>query len=293
MLHIQLNVKLMLTPKNLGKILLLTAAHPLFLLTLPSAGSPGGVENLLFAFIAALVPAFVLAQLVTHHRGISKWRLMLSLCLLFYGTTFLQSGIEAVLFLNYMQTTMSREQLISMFVFGGVVTVVIVPLSVLLFYSKREPEHSFALPAKTLFLRSAGLGILYMVIYALFGALVFKPLAGEHFNTYYGNMQMPDWLFPFQIIRGFFWVLLAYWLMLLLPANRKYAVYAIVLFIALPFSSLLLPANEVMPAPIRFSHLVEVLSSMLLFAFVVARYLTKPVKDRRTSENPLPATGKV
>lgn len=267
----------MLTPSQILKLLLLAVVNPGFLATVVSIGTPDYPVRLLLVFIAALIQGFGLAAIVLHHIGMGKWELIWKTSLLFYGVTFLQSGIEAVLFLNYMQSTMTQADIHAMVIFGLVNTLFIVPIAVLLFHKEVSRSPQLSLPTKILLVRFSAISVAYMVVYILFGALVFKPLAGAHFDTYYGNMAMPDWLFPFQIVRGLIWAALAYRLLKLISGERKRLIYITTIFIALPFSSLLLPHNEVMPLPIRMAHLVEILSSMLLFGFLCGSLLTKKV----------------
>jgi len=267
----------MLTPSQILKLVLLAVVNPGFLATLISVGAPDYPVRLLLVFISALIQGLGLAAIVLHHNGKGKWELIWKTSLLFYGVTFFQSGIEAVLFLNYMQSTMTQADIYAMVIFGLVNTAVIVPIAVLLFHIQVALSPQLSLPPKTLLLRFSALSMAYMIIYIVFGALVFMPLAGTHFDTYYGNMVMPDWLFPFQIVRGLIWVALAYGVLTLISGERTLLVYITTMFIALPFSSLLLPHNEVMPLPIRMAHLVEILSSMLLFGFLCGRLLTKKV----------------
>ncbi|MDH5598045.1 MAG: hypothetical protein OEY34_02910, partial [Cyclobacteriaceae bacterium] len=198
--------------------------------------------------------------------------------LIYYGITYFQSSIEAVLFLKYMQNTMTDAQIYDMIYVGIINSVVMAIASVMLFWKEREVQEMYQYPLGTNLKRIILLGFFYALVYVLFGGFVFKPLAGEHFQTYYGELQIPDWLLPFQVLRGFLWAALAFWTASIISANRRTAIWVITGIITIPFSSLLLPINEIMPAPIRLAHLVEVTSSMLVFGYVAGRVFTKPHK---------------
>ena len=265
----------MKTNQYILRLLALAVINPIFLMTLPGFSAPGYAWSLLMAFLTALIQAVVLAETIRNQNGQTKWSVTWKIFALFYGVTFFQSGIEAVLFLHYMQDTMSLVQLNEMILHGLLTTLLVVPVAVLLFYTKRTPEAAAQLPSRTILIRISVLSLAYVVVYIFFGGFVFKPLAGAYFDTYYGNLQLPDWLFPFQVVRGMIWALLAWGLMTLLPPSRTLRIYLTILFIALPISSLLLPVNEIMPAPIRMAHLIEVTSSMVFYGWLCGWYLSR------------------
>lgn len=258
------------------KLILATVVNPAFVATLLAAGTEDYAINLLLTLATALLQAFALMEVTSSENGLSRWGATWRLALIFYGFTFFQSGIEALLFLSYMQSTMTGADLAAMFLFGLVTTVVTVPVAVALFHRGQSPQQAPLLftGQKAIF-RMALLSVGYVAVYFLFGALVFKPLAGAQFDAYYGSLQIPDWLVPFQVLRGLIWVLLAYWLMTLVAGDKKRIIYLCIIFITLPFSSLLLPANAVMPLDIRMAHLVEIVTSMALFGYLCARFLVQ------------------
>ena len=266
-----------LNPKNIGKIIVLSGINPAFISALFNSPDP---NTLLMAFLMTAMQSFVLYLLVSQHNGQPRWSLVWKATLIFYGTTFFQANIEAILFLNYMQNTMSNAQIHNMLMDSLLGAAVVGPVAVFLFWEEKEVAPSDTLPLKNILLRGTGLSFLYMVIYIVFGALVFKPIAGEHYETYYGQLQIPSWLFPFQVVRGGLWTLIAWGTMSIITGTRKQVVWTIAAVLAVPITSLLLPGNDIMPAPIRLGHFIEICSSMLVFGLLAGWILTRPVKEK-------------
>ena len=263
--------------KTFGKLLAISIINPSFIGALSETTSNQYLTGLLMAFLMTLLQAFVIYILVTFHNGQSRKALLWKTTLIFYGTTFLQANIEAVLFLKYMQNTMSDTQINEMLIMGVVSSLIVAPVGVYLFWKEKPDGPRFSFPVKNNLLRGTGVAFLYMVIYTAFGALVFKPLAGDHFQAYYGDLQIPDWLLPFQILRGALWAWLIWGTMHIVSGTRRQVVWYITAVMAIPITSLLLPINEVMPGPIRTAHFVEVGGSMLVFGFLAGRIFTRPL----------------
>lgn len=92
------------------------------------------------------------------------------------------------------------------------------------------------------------IGIVYLLIYIAFGALVFKPLAGKTFDEYYANLQLPAWIVPFQILRGVIWGLLAVLVVKITSDWKKARLVGALLFSVLMATPLLVPAH-ICPLP--------------------------------------------
>ena len=265
--------------KTIAKVLLIALIHPSSIETLFQADKlefyPVSM-TLGMAFLQALTLYFVISM----HAGLPRLTVLWKTALIFYGVTFFQSGVEAVVFLNVMQDTMDASQIYGMIQFGLLSTVVTVPAATFIFWEKRSTGITFSLPVSTSIKRITFLSFIYLVVYIFFGALVFKPLAGKHFDTFYGDLQPSAWMLPLQALRGALWAFLAWWLMSILSGSRSKVIWAITAMTAIPITSLLLPVNEHLPEPIKIAHFIEVSSSMLLFGGVTGIYLTRPVKGK-------------
>ncbi|MDH5379715.1 MAG: hypothetical protein OEW75_02615 [Cyclobacteriaceae bacterium] len=264
--------------KTVLKILLLTAINPGFITSFMDSSSYLNAEASFMAFLMALLQALVLYFLITSHAGISKTDMLWKTFLIFYGVTFFQSGIEAYVFLKYMTNNMDAQAIQQMALFGLTTAIVVSPSAVFLFWKEKEKQERNFLPTNVKLKRLSLIALIYVIIYVAFGALVFIPLAGDHFKSYYGELPNVPWMLPFQYVRGFLWAYLGYAALTLISGNRKTQIGVITTIIAIPITSLLFPVNDLMPAPIRLAHFIEVGSSMITFGLICGMFLTKKIK---------------
>jgi hypothetical protein len=128
--------------------------------------------------------------------------------MVFFGITTFLTQIETVVFLNYLVNLIDPEIIPRLFIQGFVVSLLFAPLAVLIFGSIRGKEE----PGNQMYQTSMAIGewlwklllvgVVYVIIYVTFGMFVFRPLAGDAFQQYYGDLQMPPWILPFQMLRG-------------------------------------------------------------------------------------------
>jgi len=214
------------------------------------------------------------------------WRLVVTTALVHYGVMTFLSQIETVVFLNYLVDVVPTELLPYMFLDGAIVAVLFAPLAVLVLGKMRKsngiqkPNQRLIMPWTQWVWRLALVAVAYLVIYLSFGALVFMPLAGNAFQDYYGDLQMPVWILPFQMVRALIWAALALPVIRMMKGNRWEAGLAVGLLFGVLMGGLLLLPNEFMPEAIRRAHFIEVASSNFLFGWIVVWLLTQ----RRASQ---------
>ncbi len=117
------------------------------------------------------------------------------------------------------------------------------------------------------------IGVIYVFIYFAFGAFVAMPLGGEAFQELYGELQMPVWFFPFQIVRGMIFAALAIPLVQMMRGRLWEPALAVALLFSVLMAGLLLPPNQYLPDQVRMAHIVEVSTSNLLFGWIVVQIL--------------------
>ena len=248
----------------------------LFWIPVPGIREFSGFEIFLYFLIVAFLDTAVLSYLIlySHWKG---WKQVFGVFVLFYGVMTLMSQIETVVFLSFLQEIVSREEIPQLFIEGLIISGIYSPAAVFLFEKIRKDREKETL--KKISFSPVGLvwkliltGVIYMFIYILFGAFVFKPLAGEAFARFYGNSQLPVWIIPFQIIRGMIWGFLAV-LVLLMIVQWKRARLVTALLFSIIMGTLLLVPNPYMPEVIRLSHFVEVTSSNFLFGWLAVTIL--------------------
>jgi len=99
--------------------------------------------------------------------------------------------------------------------------------------------------------------------------LVAMPIGGKAFQQFYGDLQMPAWFLPFQMVRGMIWAALAIPVIRMMRGRLWETGLAVALLFSVLMGSLLLVPNEYMPNQVRMAHIVEVSSSNFLFGWIV------------------------
>ncbi len=128
------------------------------------------------------------------------------------------------------------------------------------------------------------LGVVWTVLFVLFGALVFLPLAraiDPVAAAAYGATDVPAWVLPFQVIRGMLWVALA---LPLVRSLRRDAVWLTgALFAVLMGANLLLP-NDLLDPRLQIAHAAEVAVENFAFGAFAAWLLLRRGQRPRTSD---------
>jgi len=287
-----------------------------FLGLVPSASLRTGlVEEAQAAPATLLLVSFLHAAVLSWPILRSRWtgwRLVSAIFLVFYGVTTLMVAIEAV----YLPEALPPDLVVKLLVNGAITAAVFSVLAVLILGRMKgdkelqEPNRRLGMP----FDRAQGMpwtqwvwklaliGFSWVVLFILFGALVFLPLAGRLAPAAleeYTNMEMPAWILPFQALRAVLWAALA------LPVIRMMREPALpvpsvaegslskgrwwetglavaLLFSVLMGANLLRPTG--LPVGLQVAHLVEVFGENLLFGWIVVWLL-----HRRHGRN-VPAT---
>lgn len=255
-----------------------------------SAQTADPVSTAVFMLIVSLLHSAVLSYLIIRSRW-SGWRLVLTIFFVYYGVMTFLSQIETIVFLQHLTDIIQPEKVPRLFIQGAVVAAIISPLAVLV-HGKIRADDKRQEPARVLDMslqewvkRLIWIAIAYIIIYISFGALVFKPLAGEAFQQYYGDLQMPGWILLFQAGRAMIWTALAVPVIRMMEGRRWEAGLAVALSYSIFMGTLLLIPTEVMPAKIRMAHFVEVVSSNFLFGWIVVWLLRRPGKIERQQQH--------
>lgn len=231
---------------------------------------------LLVCFLHTVVLSYVIVR--SRWAG---WRLTLAIFFVFYGVTWFQSLIEAVVFLQYLTDIMPAEAFPGLFLNGAISAALFSPLAVLIHgrmredKQKQQPNLRLVMPWTKWVWKMIVIGIIYLAVYLSFGMFVFQPLAGEAFGKYYGDLRLPGWFFPFQIMRGIIWAALALPVIRMMRGRWWEAGLAVALLFSVLMGSQLLEPTEFMPEAIRMAHLVETFSSNFLFGWIVVLVLNR------------------
>lgn len=248
------------------------------------SGDSGQTADQIGTMGATLVMCFldtaVLSYPIIRSRW-SGWRLVLTTFFVFYGAMTFMSQIETVVFLEYLTDVVPAEMIPGFFIQGAITAAIFSPLAVLIHGRMRgreeaqEPNLRLVMSWTEWVWKLILIGVFYVVIYISFGAFVFTPLAGEAFQEYYGDLQMPGWILPFQMLRGIMWAALALPVIRMMKGRWWEAGLAVALLFSMLMAASLLIPTEFMPEAIRMAHFWEVSSSNFLFGWMVAWLLNR------------------
>ncbi|HUU29165.1 MAG TPA: hypothetical protein VM123_15265 [archaeon] len=231
-----------------------------------------GAEAALFLMCALHSAALSYPVIRSRWTG---WRLVFTIFIVYFGVMTFLSQIETIVFLDYMKNIVPAEIIPWIFLQGTVVAALFSPLAVLVHGKMKrtqelgQPNLRLIMPWTKWVWKLLLIVFIYVFIYFAFGGLVFVPLAGPAFKEYYGDLQLPGWIFFFQIGRGLVWAALALPVIRMMKGAWWETGLAVALLFSILMGTLLLAPNEFMPARIRMAHFVEVTLSNFLFGWIV------------------------
>jgi hypothetical protein len=236
----------------------------------PGQQKAAGLALVVVSFCYAFV--FVLITTNSSWRGI---KLSVALFFAFFGINGFLTQIESLVFLQYLTTNLPPEMLPKILLYSAV-TALLCSFLAPLVYGRllgRSDENKSAswltMPASEWAWKLALTGIVYVVVYFAFGALVAVPLAGDAFKQYYGDIQLPWWMPFFQFGRGIIWTLTALPVLFMWKEGRMQAAFIVGTMFAIFAGIALLMPNPFMIDGMRYAHLVEMLSSNFVNGLVL------------------------
>jgi hypothetical protein len=238
--------------------------------------------------LVSLLQAAVLSYAIVRARWWG-WRLIGAVLLVFYGVTTLMVAIEGV----YLRNALPLDLVIRLVVDGAITAAIFSPLAVLVhgrMKPGREEEMNLRLimPWFQWIWRLALIAFSWAVLFIVFGALVYLPLAGALDPAALraqDSSDLPTWVLPFQMIRALLWTALT------LPVIRmmkgtwwETGLVTALLFSVLMGSNLLMPTD--MSSGLQVAHLIEVSGEAFVFGWIVVALLHYHPKSRHVEMIP-------
>ncbi len=253
--------------------------------TEPEPAFVPGVAGLL---IIAAVNTFVASLLVLTSRW-RGWKLAGLLALSWYGVNTFLTQVETWYFLS--DITVGSGLLRGLFLMGIPVALIFIPSSVLILGKWRDGEQAGPAPVCRMPLagwvwRLAVIAVIYVILYWTAG--YFIAWQNPELRAFYGSEGeiAPLWqhtagtfgdepgLLLMQLARGIVWALLALPVILGSCLNKWATAVVVGLFFSLPSNIVHILENPLMPlASVRFSHMVETISSTFIFGIMVTLLL--------------------
>jgi len=254
----------------------------------PLRVGPGGDQGSVTGplLLACLLNTIVVAYLIVRSRW-RGWRLIATVFVAFYGIMTLMSQIETAVFV----TQLPAGTLPRLFLAGGLVAAPFSFLAVIVL-GRGRTNTATASSSVSVYETASEWGwkltvimLAYLILYFGFG--YFVAWRNPDLRAYYGGIdpgsfvaQMATvlgnqpWLVPFQMARALLWTAIAWPLVRMTAAGRLEGSVALGCTFAVLMTSMLLIPNPFMPETVRYSHLIEIAPSNLLFGMLIGWLLT-------------------
>ena len=241
---------------------------------------------LLPLLVSCLLEAAVFTYLILRSRWFG-WKLVGAIFVAFYGSNTVVTQFESVV---YLQRQLPSGMVPRLFVMGAIVAGLFSPLAVLILGKMRRkgapqtPNQRPGMVWREWVWKLATIAVAYLILYYTFG--YFVAWKNSAVQAYYGGTDpgsffaqlaaiwaATPWMFPYQALRGILWTAFTLPVIRMHKGQRWEVSLAAALLFAVWSSQLLLP-NPFMPEAVARVHLVETLSSNLLFGGLVGWLLS-------------------
>ena len=209
----------------------------------------------------------------------SGWKLAAAIFSVFYGVTTLMVAVEAV----YLPEVLPPDVVLRLLVNGAITAAIFSPLAVLIHgrmkmgsESPQEVNTRLAMPWTQWVWRLALIAFSWVVLFVVFGALVYLPLAGyldPEGLAEQAAAEMPPWVLPFQAVRALLWTAVTLPVIRMMKGRRWETGLAVaLLFSALVGSNLLRPTG--MTTGLQAAHFIEIFGENFFFGWIVGGLLS-------------------
>lgn len=197
-------------------------------------------------------------------RNIAKTQFFIVFTLFAFGCGIFTSLIEALFFGQALEFTLSDFFMGLLFSIPGYTLMAWATTIMPRVQASTLEDNKTPLSISRLLISVPIITVLYIVVYFMAGAFI--ALQFPQIVEFYGDTIPPiSLILSVQVFRGALWALLAYALIMIISGKRLHkAIIVGTAFVVLHATPLLI-ANEFMPWPVRFGHLVEVSISLFIF----------------------------
>jgi hypothetical protein len=241
----------------------------------------------LMLFVVLLIDFIGIVYLIKR-IDLSGMKLFLAVVLVFWGLLTFMTQIETWYFRRAMPA-ITNEVLLKLFLNPFITAATFVPAAIWILgkWKQTHGHRDYHLSLRSTSKEVLALSVTYVFIYFLFGHYVAWQFA--EVRTFYSGspellgfieqfrhtLRMDDFLLPFQLLRGFLWILFGLPAILYLKGNNMEKMAACVfLYSVLPSIPLIID-NPFMPAGVRMAHLLEVSTSNALFGLLIGLILVR------------------
>ncbi|MDR0442896.1 MAG: hypothetical protein LBH44_05780 [Treponema sp.] len=245
-------------------------------------GASGGLTGLVFMLLNAVWICFAIYFIIrhTHYRGI---KLFINLLFAMFFVAMFMTQIETLLF-GAAFPVLTKPDIMLIMAAGLFPLLATIPLLMKFFQNKDNVIEKEKIDIKNIAIKLGIIGIVYCCVYMLFGYFVawqFEELrifytGSPEKLSFWGkivdNIKTNPEIFPFQILRGILFGIFVLPLQFMLNKSKTVFITGVSLVYLCTAVVLIIP-NPLFPDAVRFGHLIEMTSSMLVFGIITGNIL--------------------
>jgi hypothetical protein len=245
-----------------------------------------GEYSALMIFVLLLAEVSVIIYLI---KRLNLWgmKLFLGVVIVFWGLQTFMPQVETWYFKEAMPA-ITNEELRNLFLRPLITSITFIPLAIWVLGKWKQHTNNVEshTPGNLNWKKILSLSIAYVVIYFVFGYFVawqfeevriFYSGSSENAGFIGGikqTLQTDAIFFPFQLLRGFLWIIIGLPITLYLKGSKREKITACIILYSIPAVQLVVD-NPFMPQQVRIAHLLEVATSNGLFGLLIGYASTK------------------
>ena len=237
--------------------------------------------GMLFMLINAAWVCFTIFFIIrnSHWSGVKLF--LVILFVMFFIQSFMMQ-VETLFFADAFFVITKTDIMLIMFA-GLFPLLAATPLLIKFFQNRDVAAETTKIDIKSAAIKLGVIGIVYLCVYMVFGYFVAwqfedlrlfysgSPEKLNFFGQLVNNMKTNPAIYPFQILRGILFGIFV--LPLQNMIGKKSAFIISVCLVFLCTAAMLIIPNVLFPDTVRFAHLIEMTSSMLLFGIISGKIL--------------------
>jgi len=250
-------------------------------------GSSGDPASFLYLLISSAWICFTIYYIIKNTRY-SKRKLFINIFLIMFFVQSFMTQIETLFFCHAF-SVLTRMDIILIMAAGLIPLLSTVMLLMKMFPKEKIEYERKSINLKEMLPKLGVIGIIYLCIYMIFGYFVawqFEELrifytGSAEKLSFFGQManiaKTNPITFPFQILRGILFGIAV--IPIINMVNKNKSIISVCLIYLCTAIVLIIP-NVLFPDIVRFAHLIEMFSSMLLFGIIVGIILWGRKEER-------------
>lgn len=238
-------------------------------------------DTLIGYAVMAILDSVILCWVIAKSTK-CKFSLLLPLFMAIYGIKIVLTVVEAV-YLPDLQAI-----IVPLLINGAIASLIWSATAVMICIGYSSKSEVDEVPTKPIWsqkwyawvLKPLLVAIIWMVLFVVFGGLVFMNLAkliDPQALAAYTNLDMPNWVLPFQGLRSLLWLAISWPLITQFGGTRSSVMLLTGAMFGVWMGSNLLLALDFSPG-LRYAHLAEVMLECFVFGVLVVLLFAKKPK---------------